>query len=186
VHDLVAGVTGFDQQRGDQITVESLPFASTLEPETGLTGSGSAAPAKPKTWKDLLKDTNMLIAAGLGAGVVLLLAVGGLFLFRGKKKAPVTVATTPALNKGADPVAAVEEAKAKMAIESANAAEQLEAALAERVAEQQKADMAAIAALKLPTVTTKKSELLAKEIREGTKKDPSVPAHVITNWLHEG
>jgi flagellar M-ring protein FliF len=186
VHDLVAGVTGFDQQRGDQITVESLPFASTLEPEMGLPGSGAAGPAKPKTWKDLLKDPNMLIAAGIGAGMFLLLAAGGLVMFLRKKKKPVTVQTAPALTSKTDLAASVEEAKAKMAIESANAAEQMQAALAERMAEQQKADMAAIAALKLPTVTTKKSELLTKEIREGTKKDPSVPAHVISNWLHEG
>jgi flagellar biosynthesis/type III secretory pathway M-ring protein FliF/YscJ len=81
---------------------------------------------------------------------------------------------------------AVEEAKHKAAIEAAHAAEEVEAALAEKMAEQHKQDMAAIAAIKLPTVTTKKSELLTKEIREGTKKDPSVSAHVIQTWIHEG
>src|SRR5579871_1359023 len=33
IHDLVAGVVGFNAQRGDQLIVESLPFDSTLNPE---------------------------------------------------------------------------------------------------------------------------------------------------------
>ena len=30
IHDLVAGVTGFNQERGDQLVIETLPFESTL------------------------------------------------------------------------------------------------------------------------------------------------------------
>ncbi len=33
IHDVVAGITGFSDQRGDQITIESLPFESTLSSE---------------------------------------------------------------------------------------------------------------------------------------------------------
>ena len=33
VHDIIAGITGFSEQRGDQITVETLPFENTLEAE---------------------------------------------------------------------------------------------------------------------------------------------------------
>jgi hypothetical protein len=73
----------------------------------------------------------------------------------------------------------------KFNAEAANAAEQVQAALAERVAEQHNADMAAIAALKMPTVSTKKTELLTKEIRDTTKKDSNVSAHVLQTWLHE-
>ena len=29
VHDIIAGITGFSEQRGDQITVETLPFENT-------------------------------------------------------------------------------------------------------------------------------------------------------------
>jgi RNase H-fold protein (predicted Holliday junction resolvase) len=45
--------------------------------------------------------------------------------------------------------------------------------------------MAALVALKLPTVTTKKAELLTREIRENTKKDSTVAAQVLQSWLHE-
>ena len=132
----------------------------------------------------------LLIAAGAGA-LVLLLLVGAvvLLLMKGKKGgADAGKALAPEKEKvtRADLLKAVEEAKAKAAVEAAQQAEQVEAALAEKMAEQHKQDMAAIAALKLPTVATKKSELLTKEIREGTKKDPSVSAHVVQTWLHEG
>jgi flagellar M-ring protein FliF len=191
VHDLVAGVTGFTQERGDVITVESLPFEATLDqapPDTG--GSSGPGKAKPFDIKDLLKDKKMLLIAAGAGGTVLLLLIGAMvFLFMRSKKAGANKAAAEKEKEKvtkADLMKAVEEAKQKAAIEAAQAAEEVEAALAEKMAEQHKQDMAAIAALKLPTVTTKKSELLTKEIREGTKKDPSVSAHVIQTWIHEG
>jgi flagellar M-ring protein FliF len=188
VHDLIAGVTGFTQERGDQITVESLPFEATLEqvdPQAGApVGSGKA---KPFDIKELLKDKKMLLI-GVGAGALLLLLLLGAVVFllmKRKKAAPASTGSGDKVTR-VDLMKAVEEAKAKAAIDAAQAAEQVEAALAEKMAQQHQQDMAAIAALKLPTISTKKSELLTKEIREGTKKDPSVSAHVIQTWLHEG
>lgn len=192
VHDLVAAVTGFSQDRGDLITVESLPFEATLEQAQTLTEAAPAATKKtaPFDLNSLLKDKKMLtIVASVGGGLILLLIGGVVFLL--KRKGPGSSVAV----KGKDPekekvtradlMKAVEEAKAKAAIEAAHAAEEVEAALAEKMAEQHKQDMAAIAALKLPTVSTKKSELLTKEIREGTKKDPTVSAHVIQSWIHD-
>lgn len=193
VHDLVAGVTGFTQERGDQITVESLPFEATLAqaaPETPTAALAGNGKAKPFDIKDLFKDKKMmLIAAGVGAGVLLLLIGAVVFLVMRIRKSKTAAAAGPNEKDKitrADLMKAVEDAKAKAAIEAAHAAEEVEAALAEKMAEQHKQDMAAIAALKMPTVSTKKTELLTKEIREGTKKDPSVSAHVISTWIHEG
>jgi flagellar M-ring protein FliF len=178
VHDLVAGVTGFTQERGDQITIESLPFESTLEQVNPVdTMTGGTDKPKPASWQESLKNPTVLIAAGAGAGLVLLLAVGAFVMLRPRKKAAALAEVTKAIEKG--PAAA-------LAIESGvTPAEKLEAMLAERAAEQQRADLAALAALKLPAVTTKKAELLTKEIRESTKKDPVVSAHVLQTWLHE-
>ncbi|MDQ2949104.1 MAG: hypothetical protein M3Y27_24725, partial [Acidobacteriota bacterium] len=178
VHDLVAAVTGFTQERGDQITVESLPFEAALEEAPDAGGMATGKP-KPLAWKDRLKDPTTLIAAGAGAGLLLMIGVVAMMLLKkGKKKESKTVST-------ADPTRAVQEAKAHAALEAANAAEQVQAALEERMAEQHNADMATIAALKMPTVTTKKTELLTKEIRDTTKKDSNVSAHVLQTWLHE-
>jgi flagellar M-ring protein FliF len=188
VHDLVAGVTGFAQDRGDQITVESLPFEATLDQAEPETSAPSAGKAKPFDIKELLKDKKMLlIGAGAGAAVLLLLVGAVVFLLMKRKKSgPAPAANEKERVTKADLMKAVDDAKHKAAIEAANAAEQVEVALAEKMAEQHKQDMAAIAALKLPTIATKKAELLTKEIRETAKKDPGVAAHVIQTWLHEG
>jgi flagellar M-ring protein FliF len=179
VHDLVAAVTGFTQERGDQITVESLPFEATLEaaPDAGVL---STTKPKPLALKDRLKDPMTLIAAGAGAGLLLMIGVVAFMLLKkGKKKQDSKAASKAEVTK------AIEAAKAAAALEAATAAEQVQAALEERLAEQHTSDMAAIAALKMPSVTTKKTELLTKEIRETTKKDSNVSAHVIQGWLHE-
>jgi flagellar M-ring protein FliF len=174
VHDLVAGVTGFTQDRGDQITVESLPFESTLE-EGAPEISAPTSSGHPLTWKDYLHNKNVLI----GAGALLVLALGaGAFMFF-KKKKPVAAPTVQ------PSISAAQEESRRTALAAANAAEQMEAALADRISEQQKSDMASLAALKLPTITTKKQELLSKEIRESTKKDPQVSANVLTAWIRE-
>ena len=175
VHDLVAGATGFTQERGDLITIESLPFDASSELGDPFdTGAGSTGKSKPGSWQDSLKSPAVLIAAGVGAALILILGGGALFFLRSKKSV-----AAPEMPR------ALEQKPAANAIEAANSGEKLEAMLAERIAEQQRADMAALAALKLPTVTTKKSELLTKEIRESTKKDPVVSAHVLQTWLHE-
>jgi hypothetical protein len=59
----------------------------------------------------------------------------------------------------------------------------MQAALAERLAEQEAADVAALASFKLPAVTTRKSDLLVKELREAAKIDASGPAHVLQTWI---
>ena len=174
VHDVIAGITGFQQERGDQIIIESLPFEATIDQqEASDPGSAPALPAgKPHTatWKDTLKDFKMLIAIGGGA-LLLLLAGGGLvFLMRRRKPA-------------SDPTMArsIAGGAASVNADELDPASELE----KKLAEQAKADLAAIAALKLPTINTKKGDLLAKEIIDTAKKDASVPAHVLQTWLHE-
>lgn len=190
VHDLVAAATGFSQDRGDLITVESLPFEATLDQAPpDIAGPATSGKSGPFDLKQLLKDKKMLLI-GAGAGALLLLMLTGavVFLAMRRKKGSTSLATKDKDKDRvtrADLMKAVEDAKHKAAIDAAHAAEEVEAALAEKMAEQHKQDMAAIAALKLPTISTKKSELLTKEIREGTKKDPTVSAHVLQAWLHD-
>jgi flagellar M-ring protein FliF len=182
VNDLVVAVTGFTQQRGDQITVESLPFEATMEeaPEIGTLATGKPLPL---SWKDRLKDPTTMIAAGAGAGLILIIGIL-LMLVMKKGKKGETSAPGKVITK-ADLAKAVEEAKATAALESATAVEQMQAALTGRKEEQHNADLAALAALKLPTVTTKKADVLTKEIRESTKKDSITSANVLQTWLHD-
>ena len=48
IRDLVAGITGFSAERGDQLVIETLPFETTLllEPPAA---PNAAAPGKPGT-----------------------------------------------------------------------------------------------------------------------------------------
>jgi hypothetical protein len=98
---------------------------------------------------------------------------------RKKKKAKAAVEAQKELP------AAAAQAAATSAVESANLAEQLEAKLAERDAEQERADLLALASIKVPQVRTKKTEILAKQLRQSTKKDPTNAAHVLQEWIHD-
>ncbi len=51
IHDLVAGITGFNAERGDQLVIETLPFETTLLLEPPPLPAVPVAPAKPVTQK---------------------------------------------------------------------------------------------------------------------------------------
>jgi flagellar M-ring protein FliF len=48
IRDLVAGITGFSAERGDQLVIETLPFETTLQLEPPASPN-SSAPGKPGT-----------------------------------------------------------------------------------------------------------------------------------------
>jgi len=55
--------------------------------------------------------------------------------------------------------------------------------LAAQEALQAQADEAALNGLKLPAVTTKKSEVLVKHLRESVTKDTPGSANILRSWL---
>ena len=183
VRDLVATVVGFQQDRGDQITIETLPFESTLNLPPPEAPAAPQAPKAPASKWEELRRMPYFVPAAAGAGVLLLLLIGAaVFMMtrkgKGKKKgetaevpknlpAPGTPGAPAALPGGA------------------SATDQLQAQLKEQAAQQELADMAALASIKVPPVKTKKSEVLVKQLRENAKKDASTSAHVLQSWLHE-
>jgi flagellar M-ring protein FliF len=178
VHDIIAGVTGFTEERGDQIVVESVPFQTTVDqPAPGL-AAPTGGPPVPKaiSWRDWVRDPAVLIAAGVGAAFVLALVAGALLLRRKRPR------TAKASVTGARAIAA---APASQPLGSQTTAEKMQTALADRSARQEAADMTALASFKLPAVTTRKSEILVKELRETAKKGASGPAQVLQTWISE-
>jgi flagellar M-ring protein FliF len=178
VHDLVAGVTGFIAERGDQIVIESLPFNATLArveaSDPGPSAPSTAHPSgKPKTQQTNWKDPKMLMWASSGA--LLLLLLGGAWMFLRKRRSrsshsnPATAKAVEGANRSTAELAGIDP----------------NSELARRLAEQEKADLAEIASLKASSITTRKGDLLTKEIGEVIKKDPGVSAHVLHTWLHE-
>ncbi|MEQ1947284.1 MAG: flagellar basal-body MS-ring/collar protein FliF [Bryobacteraceae bacterium] len=184
VHDLVAATSGFNMDRGDQLVVEAFPFESTVAveppaspPATAPTSPLGNIPLPP--WAQKLMGTkNFMVIAGIGAGAVLLLVgLGGFFFVRSRKKKKKFAAETSA--------AALEGGKSKSALGTPEEIEkQFEARMVEHAALQAKHQAEELMKLKVPEVSTKKTDVLTKHIAEETKKDPMAMAQVVRSWLN--
>ncbi len=182
IHDLVAGVTGFNAERGDQLVIETLPFESTLQLEPPAapkppTVAPASKPGIPQFWPVKWDRNNILIAAG-SAVLLLLVAFGAWRLLRRKRKA--TLVTVPAALPEGETAG-----PAKSVAAAAGVQQELEAKLAEREALQQKADAEALNALKLSPVITKAAEVLAKHLRDKIGTEPDVAAQILRTWIRE-
>jgi flagellar M-ring protein FliF len=166
IRGLVAAATGFSETRGDQLTVETLPFESTLgaEPPADALPPVSGLPSwLQKYTRDM--PTGMLIGIGAGAAIVLIAPL--LLLLRRRKSKTGSVTTGGAIT------------------DSANGAESFEGQLASRAANQERLDAEALLSLKLPPPGTKKSEVLTKHLKKSVKEDPAVSAQLLRTWIHE-
>ena len=181
IHDVVAGVTGFNQERGDQLVIETLPFESTLLIEPPPSPRAPAPPPKPSPMLGIplpMNRKNMLIGGAVLAGAMAIFVV--LFLlFRKKMKKKASAAVIAA------ELAAADTPAARAALSAAKAQGDLEAQLAERDALQQKSDAQVLNSLKLAPVITKKAEVLAKHLREKITKEPEVSAQILRTWIRE-
>jgi flagellar M-ring protein FliF len=176
IHDLVAGITGFNAERGDQLIVETLPFETTL-----LTEPPDSRPAGPaKTAPPPLPFGLTRPAFGIGGGVALLLivALGASLLRRRRGGAGVRVSSPAALTAGEGGDTEAEAAP----VSSLEAA--FDAKVAERDALQNRLDAQALNALKLAPPITKTAEVLARHLREKIKQDAVVPAQILHSWIH--
>jgi len=175
IHDLVAGVTGLNADRGDQLIVETLPFETTLLTEPPSAAPPAAAPP-PKSLLPLALDVKTgWIAAGTLLGVLMILVVA-----LRRRREPEMEATLPAALPAAGGAAPAQIPQPGSQLE-----QQFEAKLAEREAQQQKLEAQALSALKLAPAITKTSEVLAKHLRDKVKDEPDVAAHVLQTWIRE-
>ena len=187
IRDLVAGITGFSAERGDQLVIETLPFETTLmlEPPaspiapSGKNGAPTGGLPLPFTLDKLNKKT-LMIAGGAGAGL-LVLGVG-LYLFRRKRRKMKQAAapTSPAALNTAGAQAPTQELSAPNQLEN-----EIDSKFAERDALQAKADAQALSALKLAPVITKKAEVFAKHLREKIAKEPEISVQILRGWIRE-
>jgi flagellar M-ring protein FliF len=183
IHDLVAAATGLNTDRGDQLVVEAFPFEATLasEPLTLAQPEVSALQSSlnlPPWLQKLVGQKHIAVVAGVGVAAVLALVIGFfVILSRSRKKRGITAETA---------TAALEAAKAKGL---ASSPQELERKLHEQIneqnAEKSRQEAEALMKLKLPAVSTKKTEILIKHIGAEAKKDPTAMAQVVRSWLHE-
>src|SRR6185312_3965860 len=162
VREVVAGVVAYNEQRGDQITVESLPFETPVD----IGPPPAAAPGTQQTKPGLNRQQVIVFSI---AGVVVLLAIAGaLFLMR-KRKVPALETPVAAEATGELPAADV---AAQKALDEANLdPAQLEAEILSR--------------LKIPA-PSRATEVLIRHVREQSGKDPVIAANVLKGWIAEG
>jgi flagellar M-ring protein FliF len=180
IREVVAAATGLDTARGDQLGVEAFPFESTLSPEQ--MGPAPAAPVAPApslplpAWLNKLIEKHSALSAGVGAAAMLLLvAILALLAKRNRHKRHKAGMATAALE------AAQQKAIGGTPVDMQR---QAEGRLAEHAAEQARLEAEALMALKLPTPTTKKTEVITKHIAAEAKTDPAALAQVVRTWLN--
>jgi flagellar M-ring protein FliF len=164
VRDIVAGIVGFTEQRGDQITIETLPFENTLQAEPPLALS---APAKPVPVGLMAKPWVMIS----GAGALVLLAGGLIFVMSVKRK---SASAEDASGTG------IAEGAAAAALANPQAA--MEKQLAENAAKQALLESEELTRISMPE-STRKSEVLVKHIRDSAIKDPVNVTNVLRTWI---
>jgi flagellar M-ring protein FliF len=182
VKDVVAGVVGFQQERGDQILVETLPFEATLNAPPPPPPS-SQAPVQPggfsaPAWfQPLFKKAPPAVWLGAGSAILIVLAVAAFWLMRRLRfRKPPAPRSDPALP--------AEETSLQIPARSGEFEDKAMAQITQNQADRAKKELEALNLLKLPQAT-KKSEVLRKYIVEQSKADPAQVAQLVRTWLNE-
>ncbi len=169
VRDVVVGVTGYNEQRGDVITVETLPFENTMSAEPPP--SAAPQPASKKTPLSV-KQPPVIAAIALGVGALGFFA----WMLMRKKRKKVAVSTQGELPGGGS----------QTKLGSADSAENdYERQLSENEQEHALLEREAMSRIKLPA-HSRKSEVLMKHIRTTTQKDAVNTANILRTWIAEG
>lgn len=163
IRELVAGISGLNTERGDQLVVEALPFEATRSGEPPISGPPVQVPDPriPRWLFPIVSDPKLLMLTGLAVLLVPALVVVLVFLLKKKKK---TVASVPhELPEGS----------------TATSPGEIEG-------ESRSSGMLDIPAkARLVSGATKKTEILLKELREAIQKDNSSSVNVLKIWLSE-
>jgi flagellar M-ring protein FliF len=178
--DLIATAVGLQTERGDRITIESLPFESTLAVGRQGDGTQPAPPAAPPglqfpAWlADAIQKKNFVVLGAIGA-VLLGLLTGGAFLLARKLRKPnAQVTMNRALAKG-----------------EPDFAPKLEEKLGKQVAEvsahrmRQEQEILNSLPMKRPSATTQKNEVLIKQLADEHKKDAAALPQIVKTWMSE-
>jgi len=164
IQTLVGTLVGLDPMRGDQLTVEALPFDASMELDAGPLG----APAEKKTDNIFSLDAIKKKPAqygGTAIGVAVVIAMAIFVLMRNRKQA-VTVETREAL-----PVADTYSG--------------LPAPHAAAVGAGAPGGPAAVSEPQRPALMPSRTEVLLTQLTENSRNNAEVWANVLRSWLAE-
>jgi flagellar M-ring protein FliF len=172
VHDMIASITGYNEPRGDQITVETLPFENTLAAEPPVP---NAPPAKtPPVWS--FKQP-LVIGAAVASILLIVLIAGAVFLLTRRRPGALATDTAAVAVPASDP--------AQAAITAMQTAEsRMEKLISEQAAQQAALEAEALSRIKLPA-NTKQTEVLVRHIRDSVQKDPVSSTNVLRTWISD-
>jgi len=163
IKDLVSGAIGLNAERGDQLIVESLPFET--DPVLEMPGAPPSTKTAPRTalpaWLEKLGGQQMLVWAGAGAALLMLLAMAAFWMARGRRRRRVLVSAPAELPAGEPGESAAFATRESRRVEQ-------EPAHAE-----------------LPAAPPRKSDVIATRLRESIKKEPESSAQILRSWLTE-
>ena len=166
IRDLVAGVTGFSAERGDQLIVETLPFESTLNTQPPLL-PGNPAPqpgAKLPAWQEVLLRYRTIggsIAVGLIAVFILMRVV----IARSRKRK-----------------LRIHPVEMRSELEEPEVRTQLNPAAAALISA---GEVTPYGATHQTSSSEDRAEL-ADRVRLLAKREPAVTANVLRMWLQDG
>ncbi|MEZ5399059.1 MAG: flagellar basal-body MS-ring/collar protein FliF [Bryobacteraceae bacterium] len=202
--DIVAGVVGFQADRGDLVVVESIPFETTLaweppqppgEPgsQPGRPGAQPGAPGSGPgivSWiSEGVKKRDPIVLGVLGGMLLaVLLGAGGFFFVR--KRRARRLPGQPAAAE-VDPAVEGETVESPALPESDNLSKQLDKQfneeMAAKVRKEQEQEREILQALalnkKLPSTANRKAEVLSKHMADQAKKTPEAMAKIIRTWM---
>jgi flagellar M-ring protein FliF len=166
IKNLVTNIAGINASRGDQVTVETLPFDGAIRedrPTDGQPGAKTSASPENRPW--YLKKDPKIIGGAAAGGVVLIGAIVWLAMRGRRKRVDFTeqvAQLAPAAPRLISGEATPENAAAK---ESAVHEDKL------------------IESLKAPMLSATKSEALTKYLRQEVHKDPVAATQLLRTWL---
>jgi flagellar M-ring protein FliF len=187
VKDVVSGVIGYQQERGDQVLVETLPFDATLavpapeDPARTVARQTQKPGSGPEEIAEHLKSfPRVWLIAGVCTLLVALIVISLFIRVLLKKKGAV-----PAVQVGGAPALAGAAGTAAQ-LPAPNQGEfeaKAMAQLAENRHAKEQAESDVLQSLKL-IPTTRKSEVYKKYILDEAKQDPGKVAQLLRSWLN--
>ena len=123
--------------------------------------------------QNLMSNKQFRIVAGVGCGLLLALLTGIGFL-AGRRKARKKVAVQSVLEGGSH---------SQKSLAQPDIEKQLESQVSEHKALKSRQTEEILSSLKMPDVTTKKAEVLVRQIQTEAKRDPIAAAQVVRSWL---
>ena len=173
VRDIVASIAGYDEKRGDQLTIETVPF------ETTLTIEAPSPPAKPAAPVQGLGLKQPVVIGGAVLGVLIM---AGAFLLLRRKGGSTSVPEQTAAGAIAAPPA---YSPGREVGDSASVTPSFAPASSPSTggdAGQNVLSSAAAARIAIPAHTSN-TELMANNIRTQVEQDPSATANILRAWI---